>query len=98
MPNEQALHPIADYRQRHNLSQADFATKLSNAGTQATQGLISQYELRKAFPTVERAADIERICDGEIRIEDLVSNVNPVRVRDGRIIGYFVAFDEQDAV
>lgn len=92
--NEQPMHPIAKYRLRHNLSQADFAEKLVRAGTQATQGLISQYERWVTWPTVERAVEIERICDGELRIEDLVKNADPVRGRDGRIVGYFVALED----
>ena len=90
MDTMQPRHPILEYRLRHSLSQSDFAEKLSAAGCSATQSLVSQYELGKVAITVERAAEIERVCGGEILLEDLIDHVSAIRDRAGRLVGYTV--------
>lgn len=67
---------ILTYRKANNLSQAQFAALLTDAGSPATQGLISQWEQGAVIPA-ERCVDIERATNGEIRRGDLRPDLWP---------------------
>jgi len=62
---------IATFRKAKNLSQAAFAALLTDAGSPATQSLVSQWEQGSTTITAERAVEIERATDGEIRRGEL---------------------------
>ncbi|AZM72864.1 transcriptional regulator [Xanthomonas vasicola pv. vasculorum] len=62
---------IAAYRREVGLSQAAFAALLTDAGSSATQGIVSQWETGVVKVPAERCALIERISNGSIRRTDL---------------------------
>lgn len=85
-----SMNPIAEYRTRTGLSQSALADLLLKAGYQATQGLVSKYETGEIDMSIEKAVEFETATDGGIRLESLVSGVNPIRDRAGRLVGYTV--------
>lgn len=63
---------IRTYREKHGLSQADFAALFPNEpGKSATQGLVWQWEDGKQRFTAERAIQIEQITGGEVTRHEL---------------------------
>lgn len=69
---------IATYRKEKGLSQAAFASLLTESGSPATQGLISQWEKGLVQVPPERWAVIETITSNEVGRADLRPDVFPV--------------------
>lgn len=68
---------ILTYRKTKELSQAAFAALLTAKGVPTTQALVSQWEQGATTITAERAVDIERATDGEVRRGDLRPDLWP---------------------
>lgn len=83
------MNPITQYRQKHQLSQPQFAALLESFGDKPTQGLVSQWEKYLVALTHERCIQIERATGGEIRAESLRDDVIWQR-KGGEIVGYTV--------
>lgn len=62
---------LTAYRKKTGLSQAAFAAALTDAGSAATQALISQWESGDVTIPAERMAVIEQVTDGEVTRHDL---------------------------
>lgn len=62
---------ILSYRKEKGLSQAAFAALLTDAGSPATQSLVSQWEQGATTIPAERVVEIEKATGGEIRRSDL---------------------------
>lgn len=61
---------ILTYRKEKGLSQAAFAQLLTDSGSPATQGLVSQWEKGGTIPA-ERAVEIEKATGGDVTRGDL---------------------------
>lgn len=68
---------IPTYRKKKELSQQAFAELLTESGSPATQGLVSQWERGTTIPA-ERAVEIERATGGEVSRSDLRPDLWPV--------------------
>lgn len=66
---------ISDYRKSADLSQGDFAKKLTEAGSKASQGLISQWESGAVKVPPDRWNVIEEITGGQVTRHDLRPDV-----------------------
>ncbi|HHA2776609.1 TPA: YdaS family helix-turn-helix protein [Stenotrophomonas maltophilia] len=66
---------IATYRKEKGLSQAAFAALLTEMGTPATQGLVSQWEKGTTAIRAERAVQIELATGGALSRYDLLPAV-----------------------
>lgn len=62
---------IKTYREQYSLSQEAFAKLLTDAGSPATQGLVSQWEQGAVSIPPNRWQAIERLTNGEVTREDL---------------------------
>jgi DNA-binding transcriptional regulator YdaS (Cro superfamily) len=69
---------ILSFRQARKLTQAEFAAFLTTAGSQATQGLVSQWERGDVVITAERAVEIERATGGQITRSELRPDLWPM--------------------
>lgn len=67
---------LADYLSKHQISQASFAGKLG-----VSQGLVYQWLAGKRPVAAEQCPKIEAITNGEVRCEELNSNVDWAFVR-----------------
>lgn len=63
---------ILTYRKEKGLSQAAFAALLTEMGTPATQGLVSQWENGTTAIRAERAVQIEQVTGGAVSRYDLL--------------------------
>lgn len=68
---------IATYRKEKGLSQQAFAELLTESGSPATQGLVSQWEKGATIPA-ERVVEIERATGGEVPRSALRPDLWPV--------------------
>ena len=68
---------ITTYRKNKGLTQAAFAAALTESGSKATQGLISQWESGDVVIPAERAVEIERATGGEVSRSDLRPDLWP---------------------
>ncbi|WP_312320992.1 hypothetical protein [Stenotrophomonas sp.] len=76
---------IPTYRKEKGLSQAAFAALLTESGTPATQGLVSQWEKGTTAIRAERAIQIDLATGGAIsRFELLPSVFGPTPVQSDR--------------
>lgn len=66
---------IVTYRKERGLSQAAFAALLTEMGTPATQGLVSQWEKGTTAIRAERAVQIELATGGALSRYDLLPAV-----------------------
>lgn len=66
---------LATYRRDRGISQAEFAQLLTNAGSPATQSLISHWESGKVTVPAERCVVIETATDGAVSRYDLRPDV-----------------------
>lgn len=66
---------LSDYRKSAELSQGDFAKQLTEAGSKASQGLISQWESGAVKVPPDRWGVIEKITDGAVTRHDLRPDV-----------------------
>lgn len=66
---------ILTYRKEKGLSQAAFAALLTEMGTPATQGLVSQWEKGTTAIRAERAVQIEQATGGALSRYDLLPAV-----------------------
>lgn len=66
---------IPSYRKLKGVSQAAFAAALTEAGSPATQGLISQWEKGDVKVPAERVSTITQITDGLVTGHDLRPDV-----------------------
>ena len=66
---------LVTYRKGRGISQADFATLLTDGGSPATQGLISQWESGKVKVPAERVGAIETATGGAVTRHDLRPDV-----------------------
>ncbi len=62
---------LSDYRKERGLSQAALADALTQAGSKATQALVSQWENGGVTIPVERMAAIEKLTDNLVTRHDL---------------------------
>lgn len=62
---------IATYRAKHELTQTEFAARLTAAGSEATQSLISQWETGGVVIPAERVAKVEEVTNHEVTRYDL---------------------------
>ena len=58
---------ISTYRKKHGLSQSEFAGLLVASGFNATQSLISQWELGTLRVSGEKCVQIEKATKGKIK-------------------------------
>lgn len=58
---------ITQYRQKHRLSQAQFGHLMGGV----TQSAVSQWERHETFPSGAQTAQIIRVSQGEIGMDDL---------------------------
>lgn len=76
---------IPTYRKEKGLSQAAFAALLTETGTPATQGLVSQWEKGTTAIKAERAIQIDLATGGAVsRFELLPAVFGPVPVQTDR--------------
>lgn len=76
---------IPSYRKEKGLSQAAFAALLTESGTPATQGLVSQWEKGTTAIRAERAIQIDLATGGAVsRFELLPSVFGPMPVQSDR--------------
>lgn len=77
---------IPTYRKTKGVSQATFAAALTEAGSPATQGLISQWERGEVLVPAERIATISRVTGGLVTGHDLRPDIfgPPPAGEDGR--------------
>lgn len=68
------MHPLIRYRKKIKISQGGLAALLGVA-----QSTLCTYELRRRFPTLERAIGIEEVTGQEVRALDLI---NPKKKRE----------------
>lgn len=66
---------LSEFRKERGLSQAAFATLLTEVGSKATQALISQWESGDVTVPAERMAAIEKVTDGAVTRHDLRPDV-----------------------
>jgi len=66
---------IPTYRKEKGLSQAAFAALLTESGTPATQGLVSQWENGSTAIRAERAIQIDVATDGAVSRHELLPAV-----------------------
>ncbi len=66
---------IPTYRKEKGLSQAAFAALLTESGTPATQGLVSQWEKGTTAIRAERAIQIDVATDGAVSRHELLPAV-----------------------
>lgn len=68
---------LSEYRAKHSLSQAQFAERLTAAGSPASQALISQWEKGSTKPPPERWQAIEDMTGNEVTRVDLRPDIFP---------------------
>lgn len=71
------------YRQEKGLSQVAFAALLTEFGSPATQGLVSQWEKGQVLVPPERWAAVEQITEGRVTHRDLRPDLFPPEARQG---------------
>lgn len=76
---------LSDYRKSAELSQGDFAKQLTEAGSKASQGLISQWESGAVKVPPDRWGVIEKITGGQVTRHDLRPDIfGPAPTQEGR--------------
>ena len=66
---------LTDYRKKTGLSQSALAGALTEAGSPATQALISQWESGDVTIPAERMAVIEKVTRGDVTRHDLRADI-----------------------
>lgn len=75
---------LTEYREQHEMTQAEFAEAMTQAGYPTTQALVSHWERGKVTIPAKRAIQIEEVTDGAVSRVTLRPDLWAIRKVKGR--------------